>query len=446
MSQVKLPYMMGIKMRMYPSRRQQAILWKNINASRFVYNQLLANSYEDAAIFRNKLDEKYPIPEEYWQYNKKGQVIKKSQVRPTGLARITKQRYPWLGDKDIDSDMPNNTLIHYNFAWNNFRKVHSTGKPKFKRKDKPVQSYSTSCHYSSKTVAKHGGVPSLYNGSIKFGGECHNFVTLPKIGKVRVKRSRELPKNPMIRISTVTIKHDAADNWYVALLVKSDTPFNELLPPTNSEIGYDLNTDNFLTDSKGNVIANPRYYRTIKSRLAKEQRILSRRQRRAKKMGKNLRNAKNYQKQRMVVARLHAKVRNQRNNFLHQLSTALIKNHDLVVGENLQSKNMLKNYALAMSISDTGWRTFIGMLEYKAPKYGRIFVKVNPKYTTQKCSHCGFRMGTNGTEKLTLKDRQWICPNCGTHHIRDWNAAKNILEKGYQQLAQPITADSLVYK
>ena len=157
-------------------------------------------------------------------------------------------------------------------------------------------------------------------------------------------------------------------------------------------------------------------------------------------------NAKNYQKQRMVVARLHAKVRNQRNNFLHQLSTALIKNHDLVVGENLQSKNMLKNYALAMSISDTGWRTFIGMLEYKAPKYGRIFVKVNPKYTTQKCSHCGFRMGTNGTEKLTLKDRQWICPNCGTHHIRDWNAAKNILEKGYQQLAQPITADSLVYK
>ena len=146
------------------------------------------------------------------------------------------------------------------------------------------------------------------------------------------------------------------------------------------------------------------------------------------------------------ASRLHAKVRNQRNNFLHQLSTALIKNHDLVVGENLQSKNMLKNYALAMSISDTGWRTFIGMLEYKAPKYGRIFVKVNPKYTTQKCSHCGFRMGTNGTEKLTLKDRQWICPNCGTHHIRDWNAAKNILEKGYQQLAQPITADSLVYK
>src|SRR5699024_6678460 len=109
-------------------------------------------------------------------------------------------------------------------------------------------------------------------------------------------------------------------------------------------------------------------------------------------------------------------------------------------------KNMLKNHALAMSISDVGWRTFIGMLEYKAPMYGRTFIEVDPAYTTQQCSECNFRMGTNNTRKLTLKDREWTCPNCGTHHIRDWNASKNILAKGLIELSKPLTEDSPIYK
>lgn len=126
---------------------------------------------------------------------------------------------------------------------------------------------------------------------------------------------------------------------------------------------------------------------------------------------------------------------NQRHNFLQQISTALIKNHDLVVAEELRSKNMLKNHALALSISDVGWRTFLGMLAYKAKLYGRRFITINPRNTTQTCRDCGFVMGTNGTDKLTLDDREWTCPNCGVHHIRDWNAAKNILDKGIAKLA-----------
>ncbi|MEK1315994.1 IS200/IS605 family element transposase accessory protein TnpB, partial [Limosilactobacillus fermentum] len=129
------------------------------------------------------------------------------------------------------------------------------------------------------------------------------------------------------------------------------------------------------------------------------------------------------------------KVMNQRHNFLQQISTALIKNHDLVVAEELRSKNLLKNRALALSISDVGWRTFLGMLAYKAKLYGRQFITINPRNTTQTCRDCGFVMGTNGTDKLTLDDRNWTCPNCGIHHIRDWNAAKNILDKGIAKLA-----------
>ena len=149
--------------------------------------------------------------------------------------------------------------------------------------------------------------------------------------------------------------------------------------------------------------------------------------------------SKNYQKQRLLVAKIHARVFDRRHDFLQRTSTALIKNHDLVVTEELRSKNLLKNHALAMSISDVGWRSFLCMLSYKPGLYGRQFITVSPKNTTQTCHDCGFVMGSDGTEKLTLADRKWTCPQCHTHHIRDHNAALNILEKGFQkqQKAQP---------
>ncbi|WP_203622952.1 RNA-guided endonuclease InsQ/TnpB family protein, partial [Limosilactobacillus fermentum] len=100
-----------------------------------------------------------------------------------------------------------------------------------------------------------------------------------------------------------------------------------------------------------------------------------------------------------------------------------------------RSKNMLKNHALAMSIADVGWRTFLEMLTYKAGLYGRQFITVNPKNTTQTCHDCGFVMGTGSTKKLTLADREWTCPKCHVHHIRDHNAAQNILTKGIAKLA-----------
>ena len=221
---------------------------------------------------------------------------------------------------------------------------------------------------------------------------------------------------------------DATGRYFASMQLASDHPFVESQSKVGSSIGIDLNVDNFLTDSDGNVVANPRYYRSIKGKLAKAQRKLSRRALRAKKEHRSLSNSANYQKQREVVANIQRKVANRRKNFLHSVSTALIKNHDLVVAEELRSKNMLRNHALAMSIADVGWRIFLGMLSYKADLYGCKFVTVNPRNTTQTCSDCGFLM--SGDQKLTLSDREWTCPQCGTYHIRDHNAAKNILTKG----------------
>jgi len=249
------------------------------------------------------------------------------------------------------------------------------------------------------------------------------------IGHIRVSGSQKrlLMSQSDIRIGTVTVSKDSTGNYYISLQLTSDTPFVEPSKNSGKQIGIDLNTENFLTTSEGDVVANPRYYRKNKKRLARQQRILSRRSLRTKKEHRSLRDSKNYQKQRVLVAKLNNKIGNRRNNFLHKTSTALIKNHDLVVAEELRSKNLLKNHALAMSISDAGWRTFLQMLEYKAEMYGTIFVTVDPTYTTQTCSDCDYVM--KGEEKLTLSDRTWICPNCRQYHVRDHNAAKNILAK-----------------
>lgn len=161
-------------------------------------------------------------------------------------------------------------------------------------------------------------------------------------------------------------------------------------------------------------------------RLVKEQRILSRRLRIAKKSNKELSDCKNYQKQRIKVAKIHEKIANKRSDFLHKLSTTIIKNHDIICIEDLASKNMMKNHKLARSISDVSWSTFVSMLEYKADWYGKQLVKISRWYpSSQICSACHQSSG-----KKDLSIREWICDNCNTSHDRDLNASYNILNEG----------------
>ncbi|WP_215509877.1 RNA-guided endonuclease InsQ/TnpB family protein [Limosilactobacillus fermentum] len=400
-SMSKMKYHYGLKMRCYPSDQQKQLIKINSDASRFIYNEMVAINKELMQLRRVKL----PID------------IVQDRIKQLTMRQNAKQmsnHYQFLEDKRIDSLTKANAIQNYRKAWNAFRKVHATGVPKLHRKSYHWR-YQTNCQYPGQKTAL------LTNGTVCFLDNSH--VKVPKIGLLRVagSQARLLKRICETRIGTVTLTKDSADRFFLSMQLASDESFVKVSKATHGHVGIDLNTDNFLTDSEG--------------KLAKEQRILSRRQQRAKKEHRSLRDSKNYQKQRLLVAKLHAKVMNQRHNFLQQISTALIKNHDLVVAEELRSKNLLKNHALALSISDVGWRTFLGMLAYKAKLYGRQFITINPRNTTQTCRDCGFVMGTNGTDKLTLDDRNWTCPNCGIHHIRDWNAAKNILDKGIAKLA-----------
>ena len=415
MSELKYHY--GLKMCIHPSTKQKQIIKMNSDVSRAVYNAMVA------------------IDKELYQLKQVKLPIDTVQTRIAELEKRKKAQnhlanhYTYMKHPYIDSYCRNMAMRSYKAAWNMFRKVHNAGTPNFHKKTYE-EKYQTSGTYKNKKKPVN-----MWTGSIRFIDNKH--INIPKLGIIRVSGSyrKLLDNKDDIRIGTTTISKNAFGIYYVSMQLGSDTPFVKELPKTNSQVGIDLNTDNFLTTSEGNVVANPRFYRTIKGRLAKAQRKLSRRYVRAKKEGRSLRDSKNYQKQRIVVSKLMNKVRNQRNKFLDEMSITLIKNHDLVVAENLRSKNMLKNHALAMSISDVGWRTFLQKLEYKAELYGKTFVTVNPKNTTQTCSECGHVMGTKDTDKLTLKDRSWTCPSCNTYHIRDVNAAKNILDKGLKQLA-----------
>ncbi|MGY0279497.1 RNA-guided endonuclease InsQ/TnpB family protein [Limosilactobacillus fermentum] len=413
MAQMKCHY--GLKVRIYPSDRQKKIIKINSDASRFIYNEMVAINKELMQLRRVKL----PID------------IVQDRIKQLTMRQNAKQmsnHYQFLEDKRIDSLTKANAIQNYRKAWNAFRKVHATGVPKFHRKSYHWR-YQTNCQYPGQKTAL------LTNGTVCFLDNSH--VKVPKIGLLRVagSQARLLKRICETRIGTVTLTKDSADRFFLSMQLASDTPFVNWPQNTGKQIGIDLNTENFLTTSNGDTVANPRYYRIIKGRLAKAQRILSRRARRAKQEHRPLRTSKNYQKQRLLVAKLHAQVFERRRDFLHNVSTTLIKNHDFVAAEELRSKNMLKNHALAMSIADVGWRTFLGMLAYKAELYHRQFLTVDPKNTTQACHECGFVMGTAGTEKLTLAVREWTCPKCHAHHVRDHNAAQNILTKGIIKLA-----------
>ncbi|EIW12864.1 transposase [Lactiplantibacillus pentosus KCA1] len=414
----KLPYHYGVKVRVFPSTEQKRLIKHNSDACRFIYNEMNGMNRELFMLKQVKL----PIAIVQTRIETLEQRLKRPS---TGISNI----HGWLNDPDLDSLMKANAIQNYRAAWNLFRKVHQSGVPVF-HKRKTEQKYQTSCMYASKL-----NVANMVNGSVRLIDKRH--LQLPKLGTMRFKGipDKIFAHRYDTRIGTTTISMDATGRYYVSLQLASEQPFVEINHVKQSPIGIDLNIDNFLTDSNGLVVANPRYYRSIKGKLAKAQRKLSRRALRAKKENRPLCQAANYQKQRAVVATIQRKVANHRKNFLHLVSTTLIKNHDLVVAEELRSKNMLRNHALAMSIADVGWRTLLGMLSYKAKLYSRQFVTINPRNTTQTCHECGFVMGNAGTKKLTLNDRDWTCPKCGIHHIRDWNAANNILDKGLEKLA-----------
>ncbi|WP_214107768.1 RNA-guided endonuclease InsQ/TnpB family protein [Acrocarpospora catenulata] len=214
--------------------------------------------------------------------------------------------------------------------------------------------------------------------------------------------------------TTVTVSRDPCGRWYVSFAVDVDDPAQ--FPATGAVVGVDVGVKDFAVTSDGEKIANPRHLARRAANLARYQRRMARKQP----------GSSNRAKAKAKVARAHRKVKAARADFLHKTSTRLVRDHDVIVIEDLNVKGMVRNRSLAKAISDCGWGTFRRMLDYKTAKYGRHLIVIDRWYPSSKtCSACGRLLAG-----LSLSTRRWTCPGCGTLHDRDVNAAKNILAAG----------------
>lgn len=364
--------------RIYPTEEQEIFFAKTFGCVRKVYNLMLNDRKKAYEEVKNDPSKKmtFPTPAKY------------------------KKEFPFL--KEVDSLALANAQLHLDKAYKNFFRDKSVGFPRFKSKKNPVQSYTT----------------NNQKGTIALVGS--KFIKVPKLKSlVRIKLHRQ----PKGMIKSATISRHSSGKYYISLLCKEEI---SELPKTNSAIGIDLGITDFAILSDGQKIDNNKFTSKMEKKLKREQRKLSRRALLAKKKGIPLSEAKNYQKQKRKVARLHEKVMNQRTDFLNKLSTEIIKNHDIICIEDLNVKGMLRNHKLARSISDVSWSSFVAKLQYKADWYGREIIKVNQWFpSSQICSECGHKDG-----KKPLDIREWTCPICHTHHDRDINASINILIEG----------------
>jgi IS605 OrfB family transposase len=258
---------------------------------------------------------------------------------------------------------------------------------------------------------KHDDQAIRFTANSRFRVLPNGRLRLPKIGAVRIRWSRPLPAEP----SSVTITLDRADRYHASFVVEVA---QALRPAVESAVGVDLGLSRFAALSTGEKVANPRWLRQREKALRRSQRNMRRKQN----------GSKNQDKARRRLARQHAKVADARRDFHHQLSTRLVREHQAVYVETLNIAALGRS-SLAKSLADAGWGQFIRMLEYKAAMAGRTLVKVDRWYpSSQICSSCGARTGPRGRTGLGV--RAWICPECGSAHDRDVNAAKNILAAG----------------
>ena len=366
--------------RLDPTAEQEVQLKRFAGARRFVWNWAL-----------NRKREHYRETGKTLSYNDLAAELTRLKQQPATA---------WL--REMDSQLLQQTLRDLDSAYQHFfRRARNgdrkKGFPKFK---------------SKKTDTPRFRIPQrvvLQDGS----------VSVPKIGMIKA-----IVHRPLEGITkSATFKREACGHWYISLVTEQ-----QLAPkadrPIETHIGIDVGLKSLAVLSTGETIENPRWYRTQTRKLRHAQKALSRK----------IKGSRNRGKARIVVARLHQKTRNQRSDFLHKLSTDIIRHCDLISIEDLNVRGLAKT-KLSASVLDVGWGMFRSMLTYKADRNDTHLIAIGRFFPSSKlCGACGLV-----NADLTLADRAWTCP-CGVHHDRDLNAARNIDREGLRLFEQIVAA------